>query len=97
MPFCLGNPEEVVNILSEAGFSEIEFESKTEQARFPSSRTMVEVELRGWLPLFGINLTEEKIADVLVKSDTKLSGYAVPSGEAVFPTSAYIVTAHKPN
>ena len=56
---------------------------------------MVEAELRGWLPLFGINLPEEKIADVLVKSDGRLSKYATPSGEAVFPTSAHIVTACK--
>ena len=43
-----------------------------------------------------IHLNEEKIADVLVKSDDKLSRYASPSGEAVFPTSAHIVTANKP-
>jgi ubiquinone/menaquinone biosynthesis C-methylase UbiE len=96
VPFCLGNPNEVADILSQAGFDGIAFETKVEQARFPSSRTMVEVELRGWLPLFDINLSEEKIADVLVKSDTTLSKYAIPSGEAVFPTSAYIITAHKP-
>ena len=57
---------------------------------------MVEAELRGWLPLFDIHLNEEKIADVLVKSDDKLSRYASPSGEAVFPTSAPIVPANKP-
>lgn len=96
VPFCLGNPNEVADILSQAGFDDIVFETKTEQARFPSSRTMVEVELRGWLPLFDINLSEEEIADVLIKSDAKLSKYAAPSGEAVFPTSAYIMTAHKP-
>ncbi len=96
VPFRLGNPNEVVDIISQAGFDGIAFETKTEQAMFPSSRTMVEAELRGWLPLFDINLSEEKIADVLIKSDATLSKYAAPSGEVVFPTSAYIVTAHKP-
>jgi ubiquinone/menaquinone biosynthesis C-methylase UbiE len=96
VPFCLGNPNEVADILSQAGFRDIAFETRVEQARFPSSRTMVEVELRGWLPLFGLNLSEEKIADVLIKSDARLSKYSAPSGEAVFPTSAYIMTAHKP-
>lgn len=97
MPYSLGNPEEVMGIFSQSGFRDIAFDTTTEQARFPSSRTMVEAELRGWLPLFGINLSEEKIADVLVQSDSKLSKYAAPSGEAVFPTSAHIVTARKPN
>lgn len=95
VPFCLGNPKEAADILSQAGFDDVVFETKSEQARFPSSRTMVEVELRGWLPLFGINLSEEKIADVLTRSDATLSKYAAPSGEAVFPTSAYIMTARK--
>ena len=97
VPFCLGNPDEVAELLSQAGFESISFETKSEQANFPSTRTMLEVELRGWLPLFDIHLTEGKIADVLIKSDPKLSRYATPSGEAVFPTSAYIMTACKPN
>lgn len=97
MPYSLGDPDEVIDTFSQSGFSDIEFETRTEQARFPSSRTMVEAELRGWLPLFDINLSEEKISDVLVKSDGKLSKYAAQSGEAVFPTSAHIVTARKPH
>lgn len=95
MPFCLGDPDGVATILSQAGFEGIAFESKIESAKFPCHRTMVEVELRGWLPLFGIKLDETEIANVLVKSDAKLSKYTVPSGEAVFPTSAYIMTARK--
>lgn len=97
VPFSLGQPDVVAKLLSQAGFENISFETKSEQARFPSTRTMVEVELRGWLPLFDIHLTENKIADVLMKSDAKLAKYATPSGEAVFPTSAYIMTARKPN
>lgn len=96
IPFCLGQPDVVAELLSQAGFENISFETKSEQASFPSSRTMVEVELRGWLPLFDIHLPEDKIADVLMKSDTKLSKYATPTGEAVFPTCAYIMTATKP-
>lgn len=97
IPFCLDQPDEVVNLVSQAGFDQVSVETKREQARFPSARTMVEVELRGWLPLFDIHLSEEKIADVLVKAEPKLSKYAMPSGEAVFPTSAYITTARKPS
>jgi ubiquinone/menaquinone biosynthesis C-methylase UbiE len=97
VPFCLGQPDEVVELLSQAGFENISFATMTEQASFPSTRTMVEVELRGWLPLFDIHLTEAEIADVLMKSDAKLSKYETQSGEAVFPTSAYIMTARKPN
>ena len=96
LPFCMGDPDQTAGLLSQAGFEDIAFETKGEQTEFPSTRTMVEVELRGWLPLFDIHLSEEKIADVLTKSDVKLSKYATPSGKAVFPTSAYIMTARKP-
>ncbi len=96
LPYSLGDSEKVTAVFDHAGFINLSVETKTEQATFPSSRTMVEAELRGWLPLFDINLSEEKIADVLTKSDIKLSKYAARTGEAVFPTSAYIVTALKP-
>jgi ubiquinone/menaquinone biosynthesis C-methylase UbiE len=95
LPFSLGDGDQLAREFTETGFQDVACETRTEQASFPSSRTMVEAELRGWLPLFGINLPEEKIADVLVKSDGRLSKYATPSGEAVFPTSAHIVTACK--
>lgn len=39
--------------------------------------------------------TDDEIAEVLVKSDARLSRYAGPSGEAIFPTSANIFTARK--
>lgn len=96
LPYSLGNPDAVTSALSRSGFADVAVDTKTENASFPSSRTMVEAELRGWLPLFDIHLDEDKIADVLVKSDRKLSKYAASSGEAVFPTSAHIVTATKP-
>jgi hypothetical protein len=56
---------------------------------------MVEAELRGWLPLFDIFLTEDQIDEVLIESDKTLGKYAGPSGEAVFPTSAHVFTACK--
>lgn len=96
LPYSMGDTAEVVSVLDRAGFGDIEVETRTEQARFPSTRVMVEAELRGWLPLFGIHLGEEKIEDLLAASDMRLSSHAAPSGEAVFSTSAHIVTGRKP-
>ena len=95
LPYSLGNADEVTAVLDDSGFSGISVETKVEPARFPSSRHMVEAELRGWLPLFDIFLEETKINDVLIESDRTLSKYAVSSGEAVFPTSAHVITAQK--
>lgn len=95
LPYSLGNSDEVTAVLEDSGFAEISVEAKTETAKFPSSRQMVEAELRGWLPLFDIFLTEDKIGEVLFESDKTLGKYAGPSREAVFPTSAHIFTARK--
>lgn len=95
LPFNLGEADEVRSVLEASGFAEISVEARTEAARFPSSRQMVEAELRGWLPLFDIFLSDEKITEVLIESDRPLAKYAGASGEAVFPTSAHIFTASK--
>lgn len=95
LPYSLGNADEVTAVLDDSGFTGVSVETKTEPARFPSSRHMVEAELRGWLPLFDIFLDETKINDVLIESDRTLSKYAESSGEAVFPTSAHVITARK--
>ena len=95
LPYSLGDSDEVIAALESGGFSDITVEAKTESATFPSSRQMVEAELRGWLPLFDIFLSDDKITEVLIESDRTLGKYAGPAGEAMFTTSAHVFTALK--
>lgn len=95
LPYSLGDADKVTAALEGSGFTDIKIEAMTESATFPSSRQMVEAELRGWLPLFNIILNEDEIDNVLIESDKTLGKYAGPSGEAVFPTSAHVFTARK--
>lgn len=95
LPYSLGEAGKVTDLLKSSGFVGIEVEAKTESATFPSSRQMVEAELRGWLPLFDILLSEDEIENVLIASDKTLGKFAGPSGEAQFPTSAHVFTARK--
>jgi len=95
-PFSLSDGGMVASELKAGGFVDVGVETKGGFARFPSTRVMLEGDLRGWLPLFDIHLSEDKINEVLAASDSTLSKYVAPSGEAVFPTSAHIVTAIKP-
>lgn len=96
LPFCLGNPYELVDGMTKSGFEGVTVETETKEARFPSRQHMVEAELRGWLPLFDIHLEEPTIAAVLAASEDALSGYVNAGGEAVFPTSAHVISAVKP-
>ena len=95
LPYSLGDANEVTAALESGGFSGVNVEAKTEMAKFPSSRQMVEAELRGWLPIFDIFLGEDEINEVLMESDKLLRKYSAPAGGAEFPTSAHIFTARK--
>ena len=95
LPYSLGEAKAVTSFLESSGFSDISVTVEIETARFPGARQMVEAELRGWLPLFDIFLSEEQIQEVLAASDVTLGKYAGAAGEAVFPTSAHIFTARR--
>jgi ubiquinone/menaquinone biosynthesis C-methylase UbiE len=93
-PFVLGDRRELAALFADAGFT-AEIETQHGTARFPSIRTMVEADLRGWLPVMGIILTEEQIDHILDEADQALHSYATADGRAEFDLSAHLVTAQK--
>jgi hypothetical protein len=64
-------------------------------AQFPGIRTMVEADLRGWLPVMGVLLTEDQIGRILKEAERALSFCATADGRATFGLSAHLVTAKK--
>lgn len=94
-PFVLGDRDELARLFSQAGFAAVEIATHAGTARFPTIRTMVEADLRGWLPVMGVVLTEEQIDHVLAGADQALSAYATERGHAEFPISVHLVTAVK--
>ena len=64
-------------------------------ARFPSIRTLVEADLRVWLPVMAVILDEEKIQQILADAEKALSAYVDEHGQAVFSVSAHIITGTK--
>jgi SAM-dependent methyltransferase len=94
-PFVLGDRNALTRLFSEAGADSVEVTTHEGTARFPSIRIMVEADLRGWLPLVGVNLTEDQISTLLNKAEHALSPYAAPDGKVSFSISAHLVTASK--
>jgi hypothetical protein len=45
---------------------------------------MVEADLRGWLPVMGVNLTEEQIERILEEAEHDLGSHVTRYGEGVF-------------
>ena len=94
-PFVLGDRSELSKMFSEVGASSIEVTSHPGTALFPSIRMLVEAELRGWLPVMGVILSEEQISQILNEAETALAVYAMINGQVRFDVSAHIVTGWK--
>lgn len=94
-PFALGDAARVRGLIEEAGGRVVAQETPVGEARFPSVRSMMEADLRGWLPLLGVTLDEALIERILVEAEAHLAGLVTPSGELVFETSAHVFTLRR--
>lgn len=94
-PFALGDPEALATLFRDAGAADVRVVTRTGTARFPSVRAMVDADLRGWLPLMGVELSEPAIHEILDEADRALAPFTTPDGRAVFDAPAHIVTARR--
>ncbi|MGE5277595.1 MAG: methyltransferase domain-containing protein [Acidobacteriota bacterium] len=96
LPFALGDARKLAALFAAAGIPGAAVTTTACLARFPSVRTMVEADLRGWLPLAGVPLEEETIARVLAESETALAPWVSPDGRVAFDAGAHVVSAARP-
>ena len=93
-PFVLGDRKHLAKLFSEVGAASAEMTTHHGTAQFPSVRTMVEADLRGWLPVVGgDDITEDQIRRILQEAERALSSYAAEDGRAVFQLSVHLVVA----
>lgn len=95
-PFVLGNRNDLSALFAAGGAPAAEITTHHGAGQFPSIRTMVEADLRGWLPVMGVILTEDQIARVLRSAETALNSYVAADGRVAFRLSAHLITATKP-
>jgi len=95
-PFVLGQQDELVRLVEEGGGEGVESSTVVGRARFPSVRSMVEADLRGWLPVMGVYLEEDLILSVLTAADQELATFVLPDGRVEFDSPAHIVSGSKP-
>jgi SAM-dependent methyltransferase len=96
-PFVLGDPGKLKALFEDAGAMSVEIDTRRGTARFPDVRTMVEADLRGWLPVMGVLLKEAQIERILAEAEHALARYVTPDGSVAFDAPAHIVTAGKPD
>jgi len=95
-PFVLGDTAALRSLFEDAGVSEVEVSTHLGRGRFPSIRTMVEADLRGWLPVMGVILDEQTIERILDEAESALAEFVTTDGTVAFDSPAHIVTGSKP-
>jgi SAM-dependent methyltransferase len=94
-PFSLGDRNELTMLFAELGLISFEITTRHGTAQFPSIRSMVEADLRGWLPVMGVVLSEDLIARILKEAEHALRRYVTVQGRVAFDAPAHIVTGTK--
>ncbi len=94
-PFVLGERDALTALFGDAGVLGIHIDTVQGTARYSSVRVMVEADLRGWLPVMGVILSEAQIAQILAEAEPALGAHVQPGGTVAFDIAAHIVTATK--
>lgn len=91
-PFELGDKDVLRSTFNEAGVSDIAIATHTGTARFPDLKSMLDADLRGWLPVLGITLGEQDIQEIYNDASLALGNYISPNGNVNFDITAHVVT-----
>jgi SAM-dependent methyltransferase len=94
-PFVLCDQSELATLFKGAGVAAVEISTHHGTARFPNIRSMVEADLRGWLPVMGVVLPEEQIQQILGEAEQVLSAFVNEEGRVMFDSPAHIITGTK--
>src|SRR5262245_33058118 len=95
-PFVLGDRRALAALFSGAGAMSVDVTAREGPAQFPSTRGLVEAELRGWLPVMGVVLPEREISLILTEAENVLAPYIARDGALAFSMPAHLVSSRKP-
>jgi SAM-dependent methyltransferase len=88
---ALRAPFVLAALFERAGLASVSITTRSGPASFPSVRTMVEADLRGWLPVMGVDLDEDLIARILREAEDMLARFVTPDGRVAFDSPAHVV------
>lgn len=94
-PFALGNTQRLIELFEQAGLPSPYINTIQGVARFPSIRTWVYTEIKGWT--ISEMLNDQQFEELLTKAETTLHSFLKPDGTVSFAMPAHIVTAKKVN
>jgi SAM-dependent methyltransferase len=92
-PFVLGNPQVLHSLFADAGIIDAEITPHEGTARYPSIRSWVDAEVRGWT--LGDVIDDKQVERLLTEAEEVLRPFVTAEGTVAFSMSALIVTTTK--
>lgn len=95
-PFCLGDREPLGEYIEQAGLQLVEVKTLSGETRFSNLYEFVEAEVRGWLPVMDVHLSEDVISAIHAECRRILNRYENgPHKGLRLPMSAHLVIARR--
>lgn len=92
-PYNLGDTHFLSSLFTDAGFPDVEITTLNGTARFPSIRSWVHTDVKGWTLADLIDGAQLEL--LLDEAEKALKSFVTTDGAVAFDTSAHIVTATK--
>lgn len=93
-PFTLGEPEALDSLLAAAGVADAQTQHASAEARFPSLRSWMHTEIRGWT--LADQIDDEQFEKLVREAERELDRFVMPDGTVRFEQPALITSARKP-
>jgi len=94
-PFILGDCNQLADIFAKAGLPGAEIETRVGTARYPSIRSWVMTDVKGWFPLVDVTLEKSESDTLVAEAEKALALFTRPNGTIEFPISVHIVSVTK--
>jgi SAM-dependent methyltransferase len=92
-PFSLGGMAALKAILSEAGLPDAGIVTRAGTARFPSIRSWMYTEIKGWV--LADTVDDAQFEQLVAAAEQELQRFVATDGSVAFQTSAHVITAQK--
>ena len=89
-PYSLGDREDVRSLFSRAGITDVAIQTIIGMARFPSIRSWVFTDIKGWT--LADVLSDEQFATLLEHAERDMQPFVTSDGTVAFAAPAHIVT-----
>ncbi len=93
-PFDLGDADELTQLFARAGAPSAAISTRAGSARFPSIRSWVETEVRGWVGL-SQEFDEARLEALVGAAEQELASWVTASGDVQIPIEAHLVAVTK--